>query len=41
MPSKRKSSEERPLVGIMLGSASDLAQVEPAKDILKEFGVPF
>lgn len=41
MPSKRKSSEERPLVGIMLGSASDLAQVEPAKDILKEFGIPF
>ena len=41
MPPKRKSSAERPLVGIMLGSASDLAQVEPAKDILKEFGVPF
>ncbi|MCX6142641.1 MAG: 5-(carboxyamino)imidazole ribonucleotide mutase [Ignavibacteriales bacterium] len=41
MPSKRKLSEERPLVGIMLGSVSDLKQVEPAKDILKEFGVPF
>jgi 5-(carboxyamino)imidazole ribonucleotide mutase len=41
MPSKRKSSEERPLVGIILGSASDLEQVQPAKDILKEFGVPF
>jgi 5-(carboxyamino)imidazole ribonucleotide mutase len=41
MPSKRRSSEERPLVGIMLGSATDLEQVEPAKAILKEFGVPF
>ena len=41
MSSKRKSTEERPLVGIMLGSASDLEQVAPAKEILKEFGVPF
>ena len=41
MPPKRKSNEERPLVGIMLGSASDLEQVEPAKEILKDFGVPF
>jgi len=41
MPSKRRSSEDRPLVGIMLGSASDLAQVQPTKDILKQFGVPF
>ena len=40
MTSKRKESEERPLVGIMLGSASDLEQVEPARTILKEFGVP-
>lgn len=41
MPSKRKSTEERPLVGIMLGSASDLEQVEPAKEILKQFDVAF
>jgi 5-(carboxyamino)imidazole ribonucleotide mutase len=41
MPPKRKSIEERPLVGIMLGSASDLEQVTPAQEILKEFGVPF
>lgn len=41
MPPKLKISAERPLVGIMLGSASDLEQVEPAKVILKEFGVPF
>ena len=41
MPPKSKSSVERPLVGIMLGSSSDLEQVEPAKVILKEFGVPF
>jgi 5-(carboxyamino)imidazole ribonucleotide mutase len=41
MPPKLKISAERPLVGIMLGSASDLEQVAPAKVILKEFGVPF
>ena len=41
MPPKMKSAEGRPLVGIMLGSASDLEQVAPAKEILKEFGVPF
>ncbi len=40
MASRRKTSEERPLVAIMLGSASDLEQVEPARTTLKEFGVP-
>ncbi len=40
MASRRKSSEERPLVAIMLGSASDLEQVEPARTTLKEFGIP-
>jgi 5-(carboxyamino)imidazole ribonucleotide mutase len=41
MASKRKTSEGRPLVAIMLGSASDLEQVEPARAILREFGIPF
>jgi 5-(carboxyamino)imidazole ribonucleotide mutase len=41
MASRRNKSEERPLVGIMLGSASDLEQVEPARTILKEFEIPF
>ena len=41
MPSRRKSSEVQPLVAIMLGSASDAEQVEPARTILKEFEVPF
>jgi 5-(carboxyamino)imidazole ribonucleotide mutase len=41
MPPQRKSAEKRPLVGIMLGSASDLPQVEPAKEILTQFAVPF
>jgi 5-(carboxyamino)imidazole ribonucleotide mutase len=40
MASKRKITEERPLVAIMLGSASDLEQVEPARTTLKEFGIP-
>jgi 5-(carboxyamino)imidazole ribonucleotide mutase len=40
MASKRKTTEERPLVAIMLGSASDLEQVEPARTTLKEFGIP-
>jgi len=41
MASKRKIREERPLVGIMMGSASDLEAVEPARAILKEFEIPF
>ena len=41
MASKRKTREERPLVGIMMGSASDLEAVEPARAILKEFEIPF
>jgi 5-(carboxyamino)imidazole ribonucleotide mutase len=40
MVSRRKTTEERPLVAIMLGSASDLEQVEPARRVLKEFQVP-
>lgn len=40
MASRRKTNEERPLVAIMLGSASDLEQVEPARTTLKEFGIP-
>jgi 5-(carboxyamino)imidazole ribonucleotide mutase len=40
MASKRKTSEQRPLVGIMMGSASDLELVEPARAILKEFNIP-
>ena len=41
MAIKRKTHEERPLVGIMMGSASDLEAVEPARTILKEFEIPF
>ncbi len=41
MASKRTSSEVRLLVGIILGSASDLEQVNPARTILKEFQVPY
>lgn len=40
MASVRKTSEVRPLVAIMLGSASDLEQVEPARTTLKEFEIP-
>ena len=40
MAAKRKASKESPLVGIMMGSASDFEVVEPARTILKEFGVP-
>jgi phosphoribosylaminoimidazole carboxylase PurE protein len=31
---------EQPLVGIAMGSSSDLPTLEPAIEILKEFGVP-
>ena len=41
MAIKRKTREEHPLVGIMMGSASDLEAVEPARTILKEFEIPF
>lgn len=41
MATKRKIREERPLVSIMMGSASDLEAVEPARTILKEFEIPF
>jgi 5-(carboxyamino)imidazole ribonucleotide mutase len=41
MAPKGKTKEERPLVAIMLGSESDLEQVEPARATLKEFQVPF
>ena len=41
MASKRVHTEERPLVGIIMGSASDLEQVEPARTVFKEFGIPF
>ncbi len=31
----------RPLVGIIMGSHSDLETMQPAADLLEEFGVPF
>jgi 5-(carboxyamino)imidazole ribonucleotide mutase len=30
-----------PLVGIIMGSASDLPTMQPAADVLAEFGIPF
>ena len=36
---KKMQSSERPLVGILMGSASDAEVMEPARAILKEFGV--
>lgn len=41
MTSKRNSHATKPLVGIILGSASDLEHLEPARTTLKDFGVPF
>jgi 5-(carboxyamino)imidazole ribonucleotide mutase len=32
---------EQPLVGIIMGSDSDLPVMKPAADLLKEFGIPF
>lgn len=32
---------EQPLVGIIMGSDSDLPVMTPAADLLKEFGIPF
>ncbi len=38
IPSTRSA---RPLIGIIMGSASDAEHLQPAKTILEEFGVPF
>ncbi len=38
---KNSSLPKKPLVGIIMGSKSDLATLQGAADILKEFGIPF
>jgi 5-(carboxyamino)imidazole ribonucleotide mutase len=35
------SDTNDPLVGVIMGSASDLPTMQPAADVLAEFGVPF
>ncbi len=37
---KRRSQKNRPLVGIVMGSASDAPVMKVAREILEEFGVP-
>lgn len=40
-PSKHpKLASRKPLVGIIMGSSSDAEVMKPARDILREFGVP-
>lgn len=39
--SSAKPNAGRPLVGVIMGSSSDAEHLEPARTILKEFGVPF
>ncbi len=34
-------TDNQPLVGIAMGSSSDLPTLEPAMEILREFGVPY
>lgn len=36
-----KVQEKNPLVGIIMGSDSDLPKMKAAAEILEEFGVPF
>ena len=31
----------KPLVGIIMGSDSDLPTLQPAAEVLRDFGVPF
>ncbi len=41
MKSKKRATESgSPIVGIIMGSASDAEQMTPARTILEEFGVP-
>jgi 5-(carboxyamino)imidazole ribonucleotide mutase len=39
--SSSKSTQAKPLVGVIMGSSSDLKFMQPAIDILEELGVPF
>lgn len=39
-PRKRTVKSDRPLVGIIMGSRTDLETLEPARALLREFGVP-
>ena len=41
MATKKTTNSEKPLVGVILGSASDLEHLEPTRTTLKDFGVPF
>lgn len=36
-----KTEKKRPLVGIIMGSKSDLEHMDPARELLRDFGVPF
>ena len=40
MATPTASSNERPLVGVIMGSSSDLKYLQPAIDLLSELGVP-
>lgn len=36
----KKADSKAPLVGIIMGSKSDAEHMEPARDVLRQFGVP-
>jgi 5-(carboxyamino)imidazole ribonucleotide mutase len=38
---KKQATKEKALVGIIMGSDSDLSVMQPAADILKSFAIPF
>ena len=38
---KPRNDSNTPLVGIIMGSSSDSEHLDPARKILKEFGIPF
>lgn len=40
MKKTRTRSSAKPLVGVIMGSDSDLPTMQPAADVLQEFGVP-
>lgn len=37
----KSAKNTNPLVGVIMGSASDAEHMEPARTVLKEFGIPF
>jgi 5-(carboxyamino)imidazole ribonucleotide mutase len=41
MPRKKKGKSATPIVGVIMGSASDAEHLSPAKEVFRKLGIPF